>query len=109
MKEFLLLLILILAITVCVLGYIVARRRSVASWPVTGNLPATVLHGRPAKHGVADACCLDVPCSQECARRQQTIHSANYAEGLRDALAYPNRVKQLIRQGRELDERPDRW
>lgn len=112
MIEFLVILVLALIITVVVLGLMIAHRRTVGTWHSPANLPVSVVHGRAglARHGTAaDACCLDVPCGAECARRQQTIHSANYSEGLRDAIAYPNRIKELIRQGKELDERPDRW
>lgn len=111
MTEFLVILVIFLIIAVVVLGLMIAKRSSVATWHSPAGLPVSVVHGRAglARPGTAaDACCLDVPCGAECARRQQTIHSANYAEGLRDCLAYPNRVKELIRQGKELDERPDR-
>jgi hypothetical protein len=84
--DFLMILIVGLAASTAVLAYVVLRRRSVVTWQ-------------------SDTCCIDVPHSAECASRMQAIHQVRYENGLRDALAYPNRVQELIRRGRALDPR----
>lgn len=86
--DFLMILIVGLAAATAVLAYVVLRRRSVATWQSPGQ---------------QDSCCIDVPHSAECASRMSAIHQVRYENGLRDALAYPNQVQELIRRGRALD------
>jgi hypothetical protein len=85
--EFLCIVVAGLVVTI----WIVLHRRSVRTWRLSG-----------ARN---QSCCLEVPCSEDCARRLQAAYSARYAEGMRDTIAYPERIGQLIR-GQGPDELP---
>ena len=57
--------------------------------------PARAVLG-PGRQRLLDGCCLEVPCSAECARRQQAAYTARYAQGAEDALRYPDAIRGLV-------------
>jgi hypothetical protein len=93
------------------------KRRTVRVWQSPAGLHAGTPAGElPAGTGgvvsrhagrlpAAGVCCLEVPCSAACARRQQTADTAAYLSGMSDTIAHPNRVRQLIHEGEQLGYR----
>ena len=113
--EALVILVFVFAALSAVLVMILAhRRRTVRVWQSpaglhagtpAGELPAgtgRVLPRRARHPDAAGVCCLQVPCSAACARRQATMDTAAYLSGMSDTLTHPNRVRQLIHEGQQL-------
>jgi hypothetical protein len=115
--EALVILVFVFAVLAVVLIMVMAhQRRTVRSWQSPAGLAAMpgrhspaelpALTGRAVRHDAA-ACCLIVPCSAECARRQQSVHTAAYLSGMSDTIQNPNTVRRLVQEGQQLDYRDD--
>jgi hypothetical protein len=99
--EFLVLLVVALVVAlVALVLWVMHSRSTVRSWQAPGKAP--VLAGKAEAADVAGECCFAVPCSADCARKQQTMHTATYLSGMQDMLQHPNRVRELIQAGEEL-------
>ena len=109
--EALVILVLVFgALAAALLIALAHRRRTVPVWHSPAGLPAVpgrVVSGRARHPAMAGPCCLVVPCSADCARRQQSAHTAAYLTGMSDAHQHPNRVQQLVREGEQLGYRDD--
>jgi hypothetical protein len=112
--EALVILVFVFAALAVVLIMVMAhQRRTVRSWQSPGGLAAMpgrhspaelpAVTGRAVRHDAAGACCLVVPCSAECARRQQSVHTAAYLSGMSDTISNPNTVRRLVQEGQQLD------
>jgi hypothetical protein len=75
-------------IAIAAWAFVRMHRNVEPSW-----VPGRLRRGRPL--GRPHSCCLDVPCSAECANR----HQAMYAIGALDGAQWPGRVREMLRQG----------